>query len=91
MTGGPAPSPAAGFLRVALARPCPPFPPAVSGGPAVRGEWREGGGGAFAAEEPGDWGPCQGDGWLDANGEDGAADLPLAPPPDFDWDRELGD
>ena len=22
---------------------------------------------------------------------DGAADLPLAPPPDFDWDRELGD
>ena len=46
---------------------------------------------AFADDEHVDMGACQWDGWLDANAEDGAADLPLAPPPDFDWDRELGD
>ena len=61
------------------------------GGPDVQREMLEEEGVAFADDEHVDMGDCQWDGWLDANAEDGAADLPLAPPPDFDWDRELGD
>ena len=61
------------------------------GAPAVPREMLEEEGVAFADDEHVDMGACQWDGRLDADAEDGAADLPRAPPPDFDWDRELGD
>ena len=59
------------------------------GGPDVQREMLEEEGVTFSDDEHVDMGACQWDGRLDSDGGDG--NVPLAPPPDFDWERELGD
>lgn len=61
------------------------------GGPDVQREMLEDEGVAFADDGHVDMGACQWDGRLDTDADGGATDLPLAPPADFDWERELGD
>ena len=62
------------------------------GGPDVQREMLEEEGVTFADDEHVDMDACQWDSRLDDGAEAGSgADLPLAPPPDFDWERELGD
>ena len=59
------------------------------GGPDVQREMLEEEGVTFADDEHVDMGACQWDGRID--GAAAGEDVPLAPPPGFDWDRELGD
>ena len=59
------------------------------GGPDVQREMLEEEGVTFSDDEHVDMVACQWDGRLDADEGDGS--VPLAPPPDFDWEREMGD
>ena len=60
------------------------------GGPDEQRAMLEEEGGTFADDDHVDLEACLWDGHVDAGGgADG--DLPSAPPPDFDWERELGD
>lgn len=59
------------------------------GGPEVQREMLEAEGVAFADDDHVDMTVCQWDGLTDGCASDGSQ--PTAPPPDFDWQAELGD
>ena len=59
------------------------------GGPEVQREMLQEEGVSFADDEHVDMDACQWDGRIDGSAPDN--DVPLAPPPGFDWERELGD
>lgn len=60
------------------------------GGPDVQRKMLEDEGVAFADDTHVDMDTCLWDGRLEHTLE-AESDLPLAPPPDFDWERELGE
>lgn len=61
------------------------------GGPEVQRGMLEDEGVTFADDEHVDMDACAWDGLMDAPAAGDGADLPTAPPSDFDWQRELGD
>ena len=60
------------------------------GGPNVQREMLEAEGVVFADDEHVDMKACQWDGLTEAGADDEMGGLPTTPPPDFDWERELG-